>query len=105
MKLSGFFNRGLKAILYQQLTITNAVQTLVVPEHARSALLAVEANALSTAGAIVIRFTEDGQNPSASFGMQLINNAIFEVRPGSLKTIKFIRADANDQIINITYYG
>ena len=51
-----------------------------------------------------IRYRDDGVDPTATVGMLLIANTIYELSVAQIARMKFIQAAAS-AILNITFYG
>lgn len=79
---------------YQQITGLSTVKTLIIPASARFAMISVEGKP--------VRYLDDGQTPTASFGMPI---AAGETRyyTGDLSALKFIESSAS-AVINVSYY-
>lgn len=84
-----------KALGYQQITDVSAAVGLTVPAGATEALIVGTAQA--------VRWRDDGTNPTATVGIPLAVNTLFEYR-GNLAAIKFIESAAG-AVLNISYYA
>ncbi len=80
---------------YQQITDLSEVTTLGVPNGARFAMISVDGQ--------MVRWTDDGQTPTATFGMPA-GVGITLVYEGDLSLLRFIEA-ASGAILNISYYA
>jgi hypothetical protein len=66
---------------YDTLVVDSAnVGTLTIPENARYALLVVESDANQNNRDIVLRFREDGEDPTTEEGMPLGDLGVYEVK-------------------------
>jgi len=79
---------------YQQITSLSAAVGLTVPLFARIAVIQAEAQ--------VVRWRDDGVNPTSTVGMTLAVGASITYS-GDLAAVKFIQATSG-AILNITYY-
>lgn len=86
-----------KPLKYEQIVIGGAVKALTPPsgDTAYSALIQAEAQ--------LIRWRDDGSNPTAAVGMRLPVDNILEY-DGDLTKIRFMEAVAGG-VLNVTYYG
>ena len=82
---------------YQQLTVNTAVG-LTVPSGANKAIIISDvAN---------MRWRDDGTDPTASVGMNLLRfNVLVIESQAMLDTIKFIKQDSTNGVLNISYYA
>lgn len=80
---------------YQQITSLAAAQPLTVPAGARWALIRAESQA--------VRWRDDGTNPTATVGVELLVGEGLAYT-GNLATIKFIEEAASAKL-DISYYG
>lgn len=84
---------------YEKLTVSNSAVGLAALANAAApgyALIRVE-------GARVM-YRDDGTNPTTTDGQPLNDGDTFHYN-GPLASIKFIRRDATDATLHITYYG
>jgi hypothetical protein len=66
---------------YDTLVVDNAnIGTLTIPEDARYAMLVVESDANQNNKDIVLRFREDGEEPTADDGIPLGDLGVYEVK-------------------------
>ena len=80
---------------YQQITATGSAFALTPPASARQARIGAEAQ--------VIRWRDDGTNPTASTGQRIAAGTEVDY-VGNLATIKLI-AETAGAIVNVSYYG
>jgi len=81
------------------------VNTLTVPTGAVSALISIEANNGQANNNIVIRFKENGEDPTIAEGMPLGNYGTYEVKnEENLAGFKFISPENLVQTIHVLYY-
>jgi predicted hotdog family 3-hydroxylacyl-ACP dehydratase len=80
---------------YQQITSLSAAAGLTVPAGATLAIIQAEAQ--------IVRWRDDGTNPTAAVGMTIAAAATL-VYDGNLNAIKFIEATASAKL-NVAYYS
>lgn len=80
---------------YQQITSTGTAFALSPPAGSRIAFVQAEAQPL--------RWRDDGTNPTATVGMNLLVGSALEY-DGSLTAVRFIAAAAG-AILNVSYYS
>lgn len=80
---------------------------LSIPEHARYALMIVEADPLQYDKDLVVRFCEDGQNAQADFGMPLGHMGVYEVKgSGNMDRFTIIGIElGRHHKVRIQYFG
>jgi hypothetical protein len=93
--IAGAGGIGYAAIGYEQITSLGSATGLTVPANAIYAILQAEAQ--------VLRYRDDGTDPTASVGMMLYPGGSFTYN-ADLTAIKFIQADSGG-ILNVLYYG
>ena len=93
--ITGAGGIGYKSLGYQQITSLSAATGLTIPDGAVYAILQAEAQ--------VLRYRDDGTNPTATVGMMLYPGGSFTYN-ANLTAIKFIQADTGG-ILNVLYYG
>jgi len=93
--IAGAGGIGYSALGYQQITSLGSAVGLTPPAGAVYAVLQAEGQ--------VVRYRDDGTNPTATVGMMLYPGAAFTYN-GTLSAIKFIQADTGG-ILNVLYYG
>ena len=83
------------------------VQTLVIPQHARYAVIVVEANTSQFNKDLVVRFREDGDYPEPSIGMPLGDMGVYEVKGNTnMNRFKVIGIEPGLQhTIRIQFFG
>ncbi len=110
---------GGKCLQYSELTVddaaivdlTDAVAVGVgangLPAAAKACLIVVEAGATEADAARVVRFRQDGGDPSATEGMPVGDNGSFEIKGGSnLANFKVIGITAGKtHTLRIEFYG
>lgn len=79
---------------YQQITMSG-IEVLTPPETAVYAIIQAEAS--------LLRYTDDGTNPTTTRGMQLFPGGSFTYN-GDLTKLKFIDS-ATGGILNVLYYA
>lgn len=90
------FNLQYAALGYEQLTdLSAAVGLPDVPALATCAIIRTEAQA--------VRWRDDGTNPSATVGMQMLTTDAPLFYSGPLRNIKFIEVTSGAKL-NISYY-
>tara|TARA_R110000868_G_scaffold296078_1_gene556376 strand:+ start:57 stop:404 length:348 start_codon:yes stop_codon:yes gene_type:complete len=91
-----------KAFSYQQLTLSNAVQNLTIPDGAKYALITVE----STITTICGRYLETKQTAVAiGTGMPFSDGAVFDITDAqNLAGFQVIQEAAGTHKLNIQYY-
>ena len=80
---------------YQQITATGSAFALTPPTNARQARIGAEAQ--------VIRWRDDGTNPTATTGQRIAAGTEVDY-VGNLTAIKLI-AETAGAIVNVSYYG
>ena len=85
-----------KPLGYSQIVIATATSTLVPPVGASCALMAVDTSN--------VRWTDDGDTPSASVGMLMRTTDVPLLYCGELSNIKMFTVTAT-AALNIAYYG
>ena len=80
---------------YQQITSLGSATGLTVPTGAKMAVITAESQ--------IVRYRDDGTNPTASVGMTIAAGSSVTYT-GALGAIKFIEATASAKL-NISYYG
>lgn len=81
------------------------INGLTVPTAAVTALIAVEANAGQVNNNAVIRFREDGGNPTVTDGIPIGNAGTYEVKnEENLAGFKFISPENLVQTVHVLYY-
>ena len=83
---------------YQQLTVSSTAVGLTVPAGSKYALLKLN-------DANLLRWRDDGTDPTASVGMPLPDQADEFFYTGKLARIKFIRSGGTDAVLNCSYYA
>ena len=92
---------------YEDLAVTDAeVAQLTVPENAISATISIEADASVTDKSRVIRFKENGSDPSANSGIALGDNDLYEITGRwNLESFRVVGVEAGKiHILRIQYY-
>lgn len=87
--------RAGRSLGYQQMTSLASATAPTVPAGASWAVLVAEAQ--------IVRWRDDGTDPTASIGMTLAAGVPYEFT-GDFDRLKFIEATASAKL-NITYYG
>lgn len=87
--------RAGRSLGYQQMTSLGSATAPTVPTGTSWAVLVAEAQ--------IVRWRDDGSDPSATVGMTLAVGVPYEFT-GNLARLKFIEATASAKL-NITYYG
>lgn len=88
---------------YQQITSLGSASALTVPTKDPTTGLTVKANfALITPEAQAVRWCDDGQTPTASYGMPLAAGVTLQY-DGDLSKIRFIEQNGGAKL-NISYY-
>lgn len=87
---------GLDALGYQQITSLSAAVGLTVPAGAKIALIRCQTQN--------VRWRDDGSNPTASVGMQMLPTDAPFPYDGELSAIKFIEETGSAKL-NVCYYG
>lgn len=84
---------------YQQITDLSSAQPLTVPTGAVVAVIVAEGG--------MVRYRDDGTDPTANAGMPIQVAAPPLVYTGNLAAIKFIQQQgaAGDAFLNVLYYG
>lgn len=88
--------RGLDALGYQQLTSLAAAAGMTIPAGTSVVLVQPETQN--------VRYRDDGTDPTASVGMLLVANTVYQFNIAQLARCKFIEAAASAKL-NISYYG
>ena len=83
---------------YQQLTVSTAAVGFTVPAGAHYALLKLN-------DANLLRWRDDGTDPSSTVGMPIPDQVDEFWYTGDLSAIKFIRSGGTNAIVNISYYA
>jgi len=80
---------------------------LTIPQGAQYALIVVEASASTTDKSRVLRFWEDGSNPSQYFGIPLGDLGVYEVKgKENMQRFKMIGIEAfNVHTVQVQYFG
>lgn len=95
MAFTDGFNAKDNPLGYQQITNLSGVTPLNVPNGARFALISVDGK--------TVRWTDDGQNPTSTFGMpQGIGTTL--IYEGDLSLIRFIET-APSATLDVSYYA
>ena len=94
MAFTDSFNAKDHPLGYQQITDLSGVTALSVPNGARFALISVDGK--------TVRWIDDGQNPTPTFGMPQGTGTTL-IYEGDLTTIRFIET-APSAILDISYY-
>lgn len=89
-------NASLRPKGFQSLPVSTVAVGLTVPAGAELAIGFLETD--------VVRYRDDGVNPTASVGTPLNPSTSFVICQGSLSTIRFIR-QTTDAALNLAYYG
>lgn len=89
------FHAVLNPLGYQQITATGSAFALTPPAGARQARIGAEAQ--------VIRWRDDGSNPTATTGQRITAATEMEYN-GNLVAIRLI-AETAGAIANVSYYG
>ena len=92
---------------YEDLTVSDAeVAQLTIPENAISATISIEADASVTDKSKVIRFKENGSDPTASSGIAFGDNDLYEITGRwNLESFRVIGVEAGkSHIIRVQYY-
>lgn len=85
------------ALGYSQLTGMAAATALSsIPAGTTTVLLQAEAQ--------VVRYRDDGTNPSGTVGMNLIVGVVYEFTIAQISRMRFIEA-AGGAILNVSFYG
>lgn len=79
---------------YQQISALSSAAALTVPSNANLAVFNCESQN--------VRWRDDGTNPTASVGMQLVTGISFEY-DGNLAALKFIE-ETSAAKLNVSYY-
>ncbi len=101
---------GGKCLSYEKLTVDDAPVvdlTAIIPAGARSAVITIEAAAAEADEPRVVRFTEDGSDPTDTDGMPLGDNGTVEVKGSdNLANFKIIGITAAlTHTLHIQFYG
>lgn len=89
--------KALDALGYTQLTsLGSAVDLGTIPAGAETVILQAEAQN--------VRFRDDGTNPTATVGMILVVNTMYEFTTAQIARMRVIQAAAS-AILNISFYG
>ena len=93
---------------YTQLTVSDAapIKLGTTPRGVSFAYIEIEADSNSSSSERVVRFTEDGSNPTATRGMTLGDNGVYEVKGTfNLENFQIIGIDAGiSHKINVQYF-
>lgn len=90
-------NRAKTALAYEQITsLSSAVGFTSIPSGSEAVFVQPETQN--------VRMRSDGTNPTASVGMLLVANTIYEFSATNFATMKFIEATASAKL-NIEFYG
>jgi len=92
---------------YEDLTVSDTeVAQLSVPENSISATISIEADATSTEKSRVVRFKENGSDPSANTGIALGDNDLYEISGRwNLESFRIIGIEAGkSHVLRIQYY-
>ncbi len=105
-KLLQIASTGWRAIGHETITLSTAgVYSLTVPDQARYALMVIEETG-STGTQKIVRFWEDGSNPTASDGIARGDMDAWDVISYSnLKDFKIIRVTAAAHKLFVQYYS
>lgn len=88
---------------YQQINGAAASTALTIPTvDPVTGLSAMPTHAVIVTEAQIVRWRDDGTNPTAAIGMPLNPGSVF-VYDGDLRKIRFIQVAAT-AVINVTYY-
>lgn len=93
--IAGAGGIGYAALGYQQITDLSAAVGLTPAADAVYAIIQAEVD--------ILRYRDDGVNPTASVGMMLYPGGSFTYN-GDLTAIKFIQVNSGG-ILNVLYYG
>jgi len=90
-------NRNLNPLGHQQITsLSSAVGFTSIPAGTELAVVQAETQN--------VRFRDDGTNPTASVGIILVANTVYELTPASFAACKFIEVTASAKL-NVAFYG
>lgn len=90
-------NRNLSALGHQQITsLSSAVGFTSIPDGTE--LVIVQAETQN------VRFRDDGTNPTASVGIILVANTVYEFSMAQFARVKFIEVTASAKL-NCAFYG
>ena len=92
---------------YEDLTVTDAeAKSLTVPEDAVSATISIEAAVSVTDKSRVIRFKENGSDPSVNSGIALGDNDLYEITSRwNLESFRVIGIEAGkSHALRVQYY-
>lgn len=89
--------RAKKALGHEQITsLSSAVGFTSIPAGAESVFVQPEAQN--------VRMRDDGTNPTASVGMILVANTLYEFSVSNFISMKFIEVTATAKL-NVSFYG
>lgn len=92
---------------YEDLSVNDTeVAQLTIPENAISATISIEADASVSDKARVIRFKENGSDPSANSGIALGDNDLYEISGRwNLESFRAIGIEAGkSHVLRVQYY-
>ena len=92
---------------YEDLSVTDMeVAQLTIPENAISATISIEADTSVTDKTRVIRFKENGSDPSANSGIALGDNDLYEITGRwNLESFRVIGIEAGkSHVLRVQYY-
>ena len=92
---------------YQDLQVNDTeVVQLTIPENAISATISIEADGSATEKSRVVRFKENGSDPSANSGIALGDNDLYEITGLlNLESFRVIGVEVGkSHVIRVQYY-
>jgi len=92
---------------YEDLAVTDMeVAQLTIPENGISATISIEADGSAAEKSRVVRFKENGSDPSANSGIALGDNDLYEITGRwNLESFRVIGVEAGkSHIIRVQYY-
>jgi len=93
---------------YVTVEVTDAlIATLTIPENARYTIMVIEADPSQSNKDIVVRFREDGEDPTSVEGMPLGDLGVYEVKgTENMQRFKIIGVEVGKQnIVRIQFFG